>query len=241
MIHSGHRLKIYKKRHHRWIAVLTLLAPLVLLAILGGLAQSDFLALLGALGLSTYRLFLGYIISLVLGVALAVTFGTSSFGDALIPVFDVMQNVPSFALIPVFALFFGYTNLMAIIFISTSVIWPILFYTLHAIHSSRTDLNDAATIFGATGLKRIWHYLIPLAWPAIITGSIVGISIGWEAVIGIEIIGFKSGVGVFLNSASQSGENALLTAGIAAILILVFIINKLVWVPLLKKTESYAE
>jgi len=241
MIHASHRIHIYHKHHHRLTAALTLLAPLILLALLGGLARAEFLTLLSALGLSVYRLAIGYSISLVLGILLAVTFGTSKLGDALVPVFDVMQNIPSFALIPVFALFFGYTNLMAIIFIATSVIWPILFYTLHAIRSARTDLNDAATIFGATGLKRVWNYLIPLSWPAIITGSIVGISIGWEAVIGIEIIGFKSGVGVFLNNASTSGNSALLTAGIAAILILVFVINKLVWVPLLRKTEYYGE
>lgn len=242
MIHTGHHIHhIYKKRHHRLIAILTLLAPIILLALLGGLAKSDFISILNALGLSVYRLALGYSISLVLGITLAIAFGTSKFGDAMIPVFDVMQNIPSFALIPVFALFLGYTNAMAIIFIATSVIWPILFYILHAIRSARIDLNDVATIFGATGLKRILNYLIPLSWPAIITGSIVGISIGWEAVIGIEIIGFHSGIGVFLNNASTAGNNALLTAGIATILILVFVINKLVWMPLLKKTEYYAE
>ncbi len=241
MIHHGRRLHIYKKRHHRVIAALTLLAPLLILALLGGLAQSDFLALLTALGLSVFRLVAGYLISLVIGVSLAVSFGTSRFGEALIPVFDVMQNLPSFALIPIFALFLGYTNLMAVIFIATSVVWPILFYALHAIHSAPRDLNDAASVFGAVGIKRIFHYLIPLSLPAIITGSIVGISIGWEAVIGIEIIGFHSGVGVFLNAASAASNHALLTAGVAAILLLVFVINKLVWIPLLKRTEYYGE
>ncbi len=241
MIHASHHIKIYRKRHHRLIAALTLIAPLLLLAILGGLARADFIHLLNALGLSVFRLALGYSISLVVGVSLAIIFGTSKFGDTLVPIFDVMQNIPSFALIPVFALFFGYTNIMAIIFIATSVTWPILFYTLHAIRSARSDWNDAATIFGAVGLKRVWNYLIPLSWPAIITGSIVGISIGWEAVIGIEIIGFKSGVGVFLNNASITHANVALTAGIATILILVFVINKLVWMPLLKKTEYYGD
>lgn len=239
MIHHSQRMHIYRKRHHRVVALLTLLAPLVILALLGGLAQADFSALLFALGLSAFRLFAGYLISLVVGVLLAVTFGTSRFGDALLPIFDVMQNLPSFALIPIFALLLGYSNLMAIIFIATSAVWPILFYTLHAIRSAREDLSDAATIFGAVGLKRVFRYLIPLSLPAIITGSVVGISIGWEAVIGIEIIGFHSGVGVFLSQASAGGQHALLTAGVGAILLLVFIINKLVWIPLLKQADYY--
>lgn len=239
MIHHGRHLHIYRKRHHKVAAALTLLAPFLFLALLGGLAQTDALALGSALSLSIFRLALGYSLSLVVGVLLAVTFGTSRFGDALIPIFDVMQNLPSFALIPVFALLLGYTNLMAIVFIATSVVWPILFYTLHAIRSAPRDLNDAASVFGATGWKRVFQYLIPLSLPAIITGSIVGISIGWEAVIGIEIIGFHSGVGVFLNQASAASNHALLTAGVAAILFLVFVINKLVWIPLLRQAENY--
>jgi putative hydroxymethylpyrimidine transport system permease protein len=156
------------------------------------------------------------------------------------PILDVLQNVPSFALIPVFALLFGFTDLMAVLFIATSVVWPILFSVLSAIRNQRTDLAEAATILGARGLKRILHFTLPLAFPAIITGSIVGISIGWEAVIGLEIIGLSSGIGLVLNQASQSGDRALFIAGIGCLLFLVFVLNRLIWVPLQKKTKQYA-
>jgi NitT/TauT family transport system permease protein len=123
----------------------------------------------------------------------------------------------------------------------TAVIWPIFFYVLSALHVARTDFNEAATVFGATGWKRITRYYIPLAFPAIITGSIVGISIGWEAIIGIELIGRLKGIGTFIDTASTSGDQATLWGGIIAILALVFILNKILWTPLLKYTEHYAE
>src|SRR3989344_2240563 len=173
MIHSSHGLKIYHHRLHLWLVILALLIPLFLLFWLGRFDTLTSQQLILGLGLSFARLMSAYLISLVLGVGLAVTLGPTRLGTVLLPVFDLMQNVPSFALIPVFAMLMGYTNLMAITFATTAMIWPILFYVFTAIRLAHTDQNEAATIFGATGVKRIWHYLIPLSLPAIITGSLV--------------------------------------------------------------------
>lgn len=241
MIHTAQGLHIYKKHHHRLISLGVILLPVVFIFILGGITKIGGIAIISAIGLSLFRLLVAYAVSLIIGVSLAIAFAHSKWGDSVIPVFDVLQNIPSFALIPVFALLLGYTNTMAIVFAATSIVWPILFYVLSAIKNARTDLNEAATIFGATGWKRVKHYLVPLSYPAIITGSIVGISIGWEAVIGIEIIGLSDGIGVFLNSASQAHDKSLLTAGVLGVLLLVFAVNKVIWVPLLHKTKYYAE
>lgn len=241
MIHSGRRLHIYRRGHHVLVAAFVLLLPVFFLLLLGGFTSIDIGELSAGIGISLYRLVIAYFISLVLGVGLAVIIGYSKYGETVMPIFDVLQNVPSFALIPLFVILFGYTDFMAIIFAATSIVWPILFYVLSAVHTARTEFNEAATVFGATGWKRILHYLIPLSFPAIITGSIVGISIGWEAVIGVEIIGLSNGIGVFLNNASKSGSNTTLLLGIVSILLVVFTINKLIWAPLVKRTHYYAE
>ncbi len=241
MIHSPHRLKIYLHQRHRVSAAIILLLPAVFLLIAAALGKIYAPAIANALALTFFRVLAGYAISLFVGVSLAVLVGGNKMGEALLPLFDILQNLPSFALIPLFASALGYTDIMAIVFAATSIIWPILFYTLHAIQNARQDLNDAAEVFGALGLKRIIHYLLPLSTPAVITGSLVGISIGWEAVIGIELIGLHSGIGLLLSTAEANNNHAVMTAGIAAILLLVFALNRLIWIPLLKKTQHYAE
>ncbi len=190
--------------------------------------------------LSVFRLFTAYSISLVAALFLSLLIGQSKLGDALLPVFDLLQNIPSFALIPLFIFFFGYTNLMVIIFAASSILWPILFYVLHALRTARSDWSDAATIFGAVGVKRDLHYFLPLAFSAVVTGSIVGFSIGWEAVIGVEIIGLSSGIGVFLNQ-TLSGDRTGFALGIFLLLLVVFVLNRLVWMPLLRESQLYAE
>lgn len=249
MLHGGHQVKsghtrgtAHKKRVRRsWAVLAAIVVPLLILLLTGYLTGTDWRALGIALTTSFLRLVASYSISLILGVGLALLIGWSRYTNAFLPVLDVLQNVPSFALIPVFAILFGYTNVMIIIFTATSVIWPILFYTLSAIRAAHADLNDAASIFGATGWKRLHHYLIPLSLPAIVTGSIVGISIGWEAVIGVEIIGRTGGIGTFLTDASGATSGTTLTVGIVAILCLVFIINRLIWTPLLADLRHYGE
>ncbi len=198
--------------------------------------------LLGAIIRTTYRLALAYSIALVLGVSIALFVGWSRFSDYLFPLFDVLQNIPSFALIPLFIYFLGFTDKMIVLFAVSSIIWPILFSVLNAIKSAHGDLNDAATIFGARGFRRIFAYLAPLSFPAMLTGSIVGIAIGWEAVIGAEIIVDTSGFGAFIKAASVSGIDQASIAGLIAIPIIVFIVNRLVWAPLLSaSSRRYAE
>jgi ABC-type nitrate/sulfonate/bicarbonate transport system permease component len=191
---------------------------------------------------TTYHLAIAYGIALIVGVSLALLVGWSPFADDLFPVFDVLQNIPSFALIPFFIYFFGYTDQMIILFAVSSIVWPILFSILTTIKNAHRGLNDAADIFGARGLRRIPFYLMPLSLPAILTGSIVGIAIGWESVIGAEIIANISGFGAFIKTASATGINQATMAGMFVILIIVFVINRMIWAPLMaESSKRYAE
>jgi len=242
MYHGTHRFQTYRTLKHFVTTTFLLVFSALVLFAAGYFANAPWQEISTSLGLSLSRLLVGYGISLFLGIALALVIGVNAkFGEKVLPVFDVLQNIPSFALIPLFIAAFGYGSTMIIFFAATSIIWPIMFYAASAILGAREELSDAAYIFGATGLKKIFSYLIPLSFPALVTGSIVGISIGWEAVIGAEIITQAPGIGSFLNLAGDTGNNRLLTIGILALLFVVFIISRLVWVPLLHSARKYSE
>ncbi len=241
MIHTSHGLRIYRKHVHVLIAFGVLILPIVFIFFGGWISHISVRALGTALSVSGYRLFIAYVISAIIALVLAIALGQGKVGDFFIPVFDLLQNIPSFALIPVFALVWGYTNTMAIGFAVSAMIWPILFYVISAIRTAKTDFNEAATVFGATGWRRFSSYLLPLSFPALVTGSIVAVSIGWEAVIGVEIIGFSNGIGNFLTANAGANGNHALVFGLIALLLIVFSINKLIWLPLLKRSQLYAE
>ena len=230
-------------RHRRvWIIIVAIAIAAILLAAFGYFGSVGWAALGNAILHTTYRLTFAYIIALALGVSIALLVGWSPFSDAFFPIFDILQNIPSFALIPFFIYFLGYTDQMIILFAVSSIIWPILFAVLAAIKNAHQDLSDAATIFGARGFRRIPYYLAPLSFPAILTGSIVGVAIGWESIIGAEIIANISGFGAFIQTASSSGINQAAIAGMFLILLIVFVINRMIWTPLLaESSKRYAE
>ncbi len=209
------------------------IAAAAVLAFSGYFSDVSWPVLFDAILRTTYRLALAYGIALLIGVVLGLIVGWSPFTDALFPVFDILQNVPSFALIPFFIYFLGFTDQMIVLFAVSSIVWPILFAVLTAIKNAHRDLDDAATVFGATGFKRIPFYFTPLSFPAILTGSIVGIAIGWEAIIGAEIIAHVAGFGAFATAAGATGVSKAAIAGMLAILVIVFVVNRLVWAPLL--------
>jgi len=225
-----------------WLIMAALLALALVLWFSGYFNGVTWPSLVEAVLRTTYRLLLAYALALVLGVTIALLVGWSPFIDLFFPVFDLLQNLPSFALFPLFIYFFGLTDQMIVLFAVSSIIWPILFAVLTAIKGAHKDLNDAALIFGATGVKRIRHYLAPLAFPAVLTGSIVGIAIGWESVIGAEIIASVSGFGAFIKNVDTSDMSPTAIAGALCILVIVFVINRLVWAPLLSESSRrYAE
>lgn len=235
-------------RHHArryrfgWMLMFGIVGTGLVFYLIGDLGGVAWPTLGHAIVRTTYRLAFAYGIALVLGVSVALLVGWSPFADILFPLFDVLQNLPSFALIPLFIYFFGFTNEMIILFAVSSIVWPILFAVLTAIKSAHKDLSDAATIYGARGWRRIPYYLAPLSFPAMLTGSIVGIAIGWESVIGAEIITNIAGFGDFIKAASATGITQASIAGTLAILIIVFVINRLVWAPLLvESSKRYAE
>ena len=233
----------HARRNRRALGIMAVVILIIaLLVTFGYFGSVTWPTLAEAVLHTTYRLALAYGIALLLGVSIALLVGWSPVADYLFPVFDILQNLPSFALIPLFIYFFGFTSNMIILFAVSSIVWPILFAVLTAIKNAHKDLSDAATIFGARGIKRITYYLAPLSYPAILTGSIVGIAIGWEAVIGAEIITNVAGFGGFIKEASASGITQASIAGTFAILIIVFVINRLVWAPLLAESaKRYAE
>ncbi len=239
---SRHPARVARRKKHvriSWYTILTILIASIVLLLLGRLEGVHWQTLSFALFQSIYRITFAYILAFLIGVSIALIVGTGKISDILFPIFDVLQNIPSFALIPIFAYFFGYTDFMIIIFAATSIVWPILFAVLSATRGAKEELNDAAYIFGARGFKKITHYLAPLSYPAMITGSIIGIAIGWEAVIGAEIIGNAGGFGAFIDMATKYGITAEVYAGTIGILLLVFILNRLIWSPLLSQNRHH--
>ena len=104
----------------------------------------------------------------------------------------------------------------------------------------RHDWLEAVQISGLKDLDYFTKFLLPISIPGLITGTIIGLGEGWEALVATEIIvKARGGLGGFFASFSQSIP--ITTFCILGLLLSVFSINKLVWLPLLEKSHHQME
>ena len=237
-----HNIRMIRKRKHVvTLSALITILTIILIIFLGFTtldAKKFFLGFLDSLG----RVIIAYFISLVISLATILIITSSEVMESIsVPVLDALQSFPAFALFPLLIIWFGKSSLDVIIILVLEMIWPIIFTLLSSQKQIRGDLVEAAKIFGARGIKYLLYVLLPLLLPAIVTGSIVAWGQAWETIIAAEIIVNVSGVGNYLSVAGQNNQTSILVIGILLLLLILFIINKYIWLPFLNISTKYRE
>jgi len=229
-----HRVaRIYHSKTHVAVTVLVLLIPFAFLVIFSQIGHLALRPLLGHIGISLVRMFFAYLGAAVLGWVLAVGFFKGRRATVALPIFDVIQSFPTFAALPLATFLWGPSNLTIILFLVITIIWPIFFSLISSLKLMRHDWEEAATIFQLRGFNYLRYFLWPMTVPALITGSIVGLGEGWEALVATEVIvGSKTGLGQFFQSFAHNTPVTIF--GIFGFLIIIFVMNKLIWLPLLR-------
>jgi NitT/TauT family transport system permease protein len=223
------------------VSVVWIVVFLLLLATAVNFSKLNPITFFEGFGASLLRISIAYVIALIFSCIIALLITSNEKIETLtLPVFDVLQSFPSFALFPIMVASIRSSEIIIITVLVITIIWPVLFTIIGGIKNRREDLEEAATIFGATGLKRLIHFTLPELAPSIVTGSIVGWGEAWEFIIGAELlVSAKVGIGSYLGQLGDSKENLLLAFGILVLMICLFVINKLIWLPLLDKTTKY--
>jgi len=234
------RHHIYKKRWHIFFAFSLILLPILFFAGFSHFAHIAIQTLFANIGISLARIALAYLISVVLGWSLAVLLYRGRASTVALPFFDVMQSLPTPALLPMAILYWGKTDFTVVFFLVLAIMWPIFFSVMSSLKLIKSEYAEAIIIYNVTGWKKIRYFLWPASIPGLITGSIVGLGNGWEALVATEIIvGIGFGLGSFFQKFSTNGE--ITVFGILGILMIIFTINKMVWLPLLERSHSLSE
>jgi ABC-type nitrate/sulfonate/bicarbonate transport system permease component len=238
-----HRLLLWKSGRHISIAAFLIFLIALILFAIAYAAHLDLAQLFTGMGVSFVRVVVAYLISLALAILIALFITRkSSLEDFTLPILDVLQSFPSFALLPFIVKIFGHGGFPVVLILIINIIWPILFALISGIKSLRDDLGEAAMVFGAaSGWKRIWNFTLPGIFPSIITGSIIGWGEGWEAIAGAEIIAGSSGIGRYITEVTNAGATQLLVLTLVFMLFIVFIVNNWFWLRLLKKVSKWGE
>jgi ABC-type nitrate/sulfonate/bicarbonate transport system permease component len=146
---------------------------------------------------SLARLAAGYLIAVVLGIAAGTAIGLSRTLRALCePTLEFFRALPPPVLIPVIALFAGYTNWTTkVVTIALGCLWPVLLNTVEGVRSVDEVLRDTARSYRFGRLSTLRHVVLRGASPLIITGARQALSLGVILMVISELFGANRGLG----------------------------------------------
>ncbi|MCP1122432.1 ABC transporter permease [Bacillus sp. 3103sda1] len=141
---------------------------------------------------------IGIIISIVLGVGLAMVMSMSSFAEkAFYPLLVASQTIPITALAPLFVLWFGYSIWSKVVVTVLITFFPIAVNTYDGLRGTKKEWEELLITYGATKKDVFLKLKLPSALPYFFSAlkvalpfSVIGAAIG-------EWLGAQAGLGYF--------------------------------------------
>lgn len=150
--------------------------------------------LLGALFTTSLSALLGFLLSTVVGTAIAVFLASSrAIQRAFYPYAVFFQTVPIIAIAPLLVIWFGYGTRTVVASAFVVSIFPVIANTLSGILSTDPALRDLFRLYGASTPVALFKLRFPAALPQILTGLRVASGL---AVIGAIVGEFIGGQGL---------------------------------------------
>lgn len=146
---------------------------------------------------SLARLGIGYAIALVVGVALGSAIGLSRTVRALLePTLEFFRAIPPPILVPVIAVFAGYTGWTAkIVTIALGCLWPILLNAVEGVRGLDEVLIDTARCYRLRRRTRLLQVVLRGSSPQVAAGARQALSIGVIVMVISELFGANRGLG----------------------------------------------
>jgi sulfonate transport system permease protein len=155
--------------------------------------------------LVTFERVIGGIVFGVLGgVGLGLLVATSDVARRLIaPTVHIVRMTPFLAMIPLFNLWFGANTFGIILFVAYGVAVIMFIGTVNAVRNVPKVYFDRAATVGASRAAVFRHVVLPAIFPEIRASFLLSFGLSWSLVVGGELLGAQSGLGVIVTYASK--------------------------------------
>jgi len=228
---------------------LTLYATIKAAVLLSGITSTELSLTLHAAGATLLRVTLSLLLALAWCVPAGVAIG---FHPRLAryaqPLAQIAASVPATALFPIILLAIiqagGGINTASIILMLLGTQWYILFNVIAGALAIPSDMRDVSSIFRFNFRERWMTVILPGIFPYLVTGLVTASGGAWNASIVAEYFRMNEhtyttlGLGAQISLANDSGNGRLLLLSTVVMAAMVVTINRLLWKPLFRLSES---
>jgi NitT/TauT family transport system permease protein len=175
---------------------------------------------------SLQRLFVGASLGIAVGISLGVLIGLFSYVRAgLVPLVAALFPIPKIALLPLFVIWFGIDEASKYALIAFGTFTPTVVAAYGAVDNVDRSLIRMGQSFGLGWWSIVRKIVLPGAFPAILSGLRVSISIAIILLVAAEMLGAQYGVGSYILEAGSLYDLEKLFAGVALLSMLGLIVN----------------
>ena len=183
-----------------------------------------------AIIISMKRLFIGYGISVFLGVPLGFLIGKTKFlNETLGGFFMGMQTLPSICWLPLAILWFGLNESAILFVVVAGSVLSIIMATDSGVKNIQPIYLRVGRNMGASGMRMFTEVVLPAALPSILTGLKQGWSFAWRSLMAGEILFVSLGLGHLLNMGKELNDMSQVIAVMIVIIGIGVVMDMLVF------------
>ncbi len=173
------------------------------------------------------RVILGFCLAALVGIGIGFAMARIALLDRLFePLFSFSYPIPRVALYPVFVFLFGLGHLSKAALIFLECLYPIAIHTYYGTRAVPERYVWAARNMGANEAQVFRLVVLPAALPEVFAGLRIALPIALVIAILTEMIGATEGLGYLIAYASASLSRAQVFAGVLAIAVLGFALDR---------------
>jgi NitT/TauT family transport system permease protein len=167
---------------------------------------------------STVELVLGFLLSIAVGVPLALAiFLWRPFARTIYPLLVSSQAMPKVAIAPLFVVWFGFGLFPKVLIAFLIAFFPIVISTVVGLASIEPEKIHLARSMGLGAGATFFKIRLPSALPSIFGGLKVAITLAVVGAVVGEFVGGDAGLGHLLMVANGSMDTPLLFAGLVGL------------------------
>ena len=167
------------------------------------------------------EILLGYVLSIVIGLPLALAiFLWPPFSRSIYPLLISTQAMPKVALAPLLIVWFGFGLLPKVLIAFLIAFFPIVINAVVGLTAIEREKITLAQSMGFGPLATFWKIRLPDALPAIFGGLKISITLAVVGAVVGEFVGGNAGVGYQLIVANGSMDTPLLFAGLIVLTVI---------------------
>jgi sulfonate transport system permease protein len=187
-----------------------------------------------------WRLFLGFLISLALGLIIGLLMiKFQQFGKTMSSFAVGLQSFPSIAWIPFAILLIGFNDSGILFVVVMSCVFSVMLSTYTGLRNVPPIYIRAARNMGAKGFTLFRYVLIPAATPTLIMGMRQAWSFAWRALIGAEmLITTLVGLGYILSVGREFSNMSQIIATMIVIFTIGLIFDRVVFIKIEEKIRD---